>query len=114
MAENIHADLSSTLQARADVVRQIEENSAAAAQIARENASKEVALRSIEEDVQKGSNYIVEVIVRARSRGRSRVTLIDAIGARGRRLRGCDAREREGGGERLGAIARSCCAPRMA
>ena len=54
MAENIHADLSSTLQARADVVRQIEENSAAAAQIARENASKEVALRSIEEDVQKG------------------------------------------------------------
>ena len=53
MARNIHADLSSTLQARADVVRKIEENSAAAVQIARENASKQVAFRSIEEDVQK-------------------------------------------------------------
>ena len=53
MANNLHADLSSTLQARADVVRKIEENSAAAARVARENASKEAALRAIEGDVQR-------------------------------------------------------------
>ena len=60
MAKNFHADLSSTLQARADVVRKIEENSAAAAQIARENASKQVALRSIEEDVQRARMRLEE------------------------------------------------------
>ena len=53
MANSLHADLSSTLQARADVVRKIEENSAAAARVARENASKEAALRAIEGDVQR-------------------------------------------------------------
>ena len=53
MAKNLHADLSSTLQARADVVRKIEENSAAAAQIARENVSKEAALRTVEADAQR-------------------------------------------------------------
>ena len=38
-------DLAATMQARADVVRQIQENAAGAARTARENASKEARLR---------------------------------------------------------------------
>jgi len=55
MSASVPLDLASTMQARADVVRQIQENAAAAARIARENANKEARLRSIEEAVEMSS-----------------------------------------------------------